>query len=333
LIEGEAFISSLPQRKESPQPCRPDDMANTEMDTTPGLGEQIEALGQEYNSLEERITELERTNPHNKYNSLEERITELERTNPHNKPLLNSSPPLSEKLTLALNTTHSIAQELIRRLGNGDQLNSTLQAQLRASLGAESRPITPSHSYLPPTPALDDSAGLRTAADSTDERPLKRPQGRPPKKSIHDRKLSVSVSSTDMNQAAETPATLKQPVSQKDKEPLGRPRKAVAMPPQTGTPGATGDDTSSARNSLASASAASSKTSNGGVVETKESSEQPDGEGDASQEYVDNSMDVDEAECRDKSGSIPPERRSARKPKPTEKAGFLTWKSIKEARQ
>ncbi|KAK5174337.1 uncharacterized protein LTR77_001417 [Saxophila tyrrhenica] len=277
-----------------------------------GLSEQIEALGQEYNRLEERITELERTNPNGKSHS-------------------HDLQSLSSKLPLALASIHHIAQELIHRLGNGDQLSLTIQAQLQASFGAELHAGVPLAKRTLPTPSLSDAATKRKSTESTEgfDRPAKRPRGRPPKNGVYARKLSTDSSSS--NSAKEKSTDLKQ-TTPKVKKPLGRPRKSVATPPQQTSRRTTGSDASTAQDvSLASNKAAPSKASDADVTKTKENrTPAKQRHEDTTQDYIDSGMDVDDEGERNASVSIPPERRSTRTPKPTEKANFISWKQYNE---
>ena len=84
------------------------------------LEKQINAIGEEYNDLEVHVQGNE-----DRYKSLQKRVERIEL-------LLNDQPRDDEFITHV--PTAKIAQELIRRLGNGDSLNMTLQRQLQASM-------------------------------------------------------------------------------------------------------------------------------------------------------------------------------------------------------
>lgn len=103
----------------------------------------------------------------------------------------------SQASSLAFLATHRIAQELLRRLGNGDKLDPVVQRQLRVSLSVQDQTLlTPGLTgsvraeSTVSTAATDDARTSRAfntqtkrkAVASVEEAPpFKRPRGRPPK--------------------------------------------------------------------------------------------------------------------------------------------------------
>ena len=82
-------------------------------------------------------------------------------------------------------STHEVAQDLLRRLGNGDKLNSTLHLALQASLSGIPGNL---QRRSPLTPAITDiSRRASTATGTSDEGvPAKRGRGRPRKHKLSD---------------------------------------------------------------------------------------------------------------------------------------------------
>ena len=81
-------------------------------------------------------------------------------------------------------STHNIAQELLRRLGNGESLSPIVQAQLQSSLASPTDlPITTTRFQMTPATTVTTNTRQSTLDGTSEEdQPRKRPLGRPPKR-------------------------------------------------------------------------------------------------------------------------------------------------------
>ncbi|KAK3709688.1 hypothetical protein LTR37_010715 [Vermiconidia calcicola] len=340
------------------------------------LYRQIDLLGTGYNELDEVIAQVEKADQQKgiRISALEQRIVALESsraafqedlrelkeadTPERLMELVKSVSSHSELATMQsmmeCNTTrieqlesksgnslssfsaHDIAQELIRRLGNGDSLSPIIQAQLQSSLAPSAgQPIATTRFLM--TPATTVATNTRQSTfdgTSEEDQPRKRPLGRPPKRGREfstpscNRNSSTSKRSSPSDNSDESPPT---------KRPRGRPITH-------------GRYSKKLRNSSSSSEGSKPEVGSGPRIvrdariainsEDIDYPIQADKTSDATTEATDasfaaTSMEIDTTETAEyeinetseESIMIPPERRSARTPKVTKQQdGFLSWK-------
>lgn len=290
---------------------------------------QVAALGEEYNFLEERVAKVEDENTVNgkRLSAIEARLTTiLDGLSQLSNPTGDADNHIRTDDTLVSSaSTTAVAQELIRRLGAGDVLSLVLQRQLQVSVQTDDsfRGVVLG---LPPTPALTTTASSRppTVESSSDsDVPLKR--------SRHPTAKAMESSTEPSDSGPPTKhrriGTSRQGVrgrkhSTSGASPDGVSGKVSVMRPVLTPPAKntlkgkpTASSTKKSKTPLPEQVSSSQSWSSDKVVESTESNKAEEMEADTTGFGADM--------------IIPPDlRRSTRTPKPVEDKDFVHWKYV-----